>query len=206
MLTLHPRSGLRYIVLTLYTLVWCDVLVASTVECADSAHHEEVLAKFIADQSSLIIVILAWSLSLSLSLSLSPSLTHTLITEHVNSQGRVMPDRSVQYKYLNPNLVTVVTESTDSSKRKHNIYDIQHTHTCTHTHTHTHTHTRTHTHINFLYSICVNFTPVQCTLVCCEVHCTLYMIIAMFFPGPVSLSPSLSPSLPPCSFCEHLPH
>ena len=39
-------------------------------------------------------------------------------TEHVNSQGRVWPDRSVQYKYLNPNLVTVVTESTDVSKRK----------------------------------------------------------------------------------------
>ncbi|XP_077167763.1 ER membrane protein complex subunit 1 [Paroedura picta] len=34
--------------------------------------------------------------------------------EHVHSQGRVMGDRSVLYKSLNPNLLAVVTESTDS--------------------------------------------------------------------------------------------
>ncbi|CAN8006002.1 unnamed protein product [Ixodes hexagonus] len=34
--------------------------------------------------------------------------------EHVHSQGRVMGDRSVLYKYLNPNLVAVVTEGVDS--------------------------------------------------------------------------------------------
>ncbi|XP_054857363.1 ER membrane protein complex subunit 1 [Eublepharis macularius] len=33
--------------------------------------------------------------------------------EHVHSQGRVMGDRSVLYKSLNPNLLAVVTESTD---------------------------------------------------------------------------------------------
>uniref|UniRef100_A0A672G0Y0 ER membrane protein complex subunit 1 n=1 Tax=Salarias fasciatus TaxID=181472 RepID=A0A672G0Y0_SALFA len=33
--------------------------------------------------------------------------------EHVHSQGRVMGDRSVLYKYLNPNLLAVVSESTD---------------------------------------------------------------------------------------------
>ncbi|XP_017273399.1 ER membrane protein complex subunit 1 isoform X2 [Kryptolebias marmoratus] len=33
--------------------------------------------------------------------------------EHVHSQGRVMGDRSVLYKYLNPSLLAVVTESTD---------------------------------------------------------------------------------------------
>uniref|UniRef100_A0A8C9Y4B1 ER membrane protein complex subunit 1 n=1 Tax=Sander lucioperca TaxID=283035 RepID=A0A8C9Y4B1_SANLU len=33
--------------------------------------------------------------------------------EHVHSQGRVMGDRSVLYKYLNPNLLAVVLESTD---------------------------------------------------------------------------------------------
>ncbi|KAM4610374.1 ER membrane protein complex subunit 1 [Polymixia lowei] len=33
--------------------------------------------------------------------------------EHVHSQGRVMGDRSVLYKYLNPNLLAVVMESTD---------------------------------------------------------------------------------------------
>ena len=38
--------------------------------------------------------------------------------EHVSSQGRVMSDRSVQYKYLNPNLVAVVTESVDALKRE----------------------------------------------------------------------------------------
>ncbi|XP_053546268.1 ER membrane protein complex subunit 1 [Bombina bombina] len=34
--------------------------------------------------------------------------------EHVHSQGRVMGDRSVLYKYLNPNLLAIVTESTDT--------------------------------------------------------------------------------------------
>ncbi|XP_059808019.1 ER membrane protein complex subunit 1 [Hypanus sabinus] len=34
--------------------------------------------------------------------------------EHVHSQGRVMGDRSVLYKYLNPNLLAVVSESTDT--------------------------------------------------------------------------------------------
>ncbi len=43
--------------------------------------------------------------------------THTH-TEHVSSQGRVKADKTVQYKYLNPNLITVVTESTDSTKRE----------------------------------------------------------------------------------------
>ncbi|KAJ8866551.1 hypothetical protein PR048_032410 [Dryococelus australis] len=33
--------------------------------------------------------------------------------ERVHSQGRVLGDRSVLYKYINPNLVAVVTESTD---------------------------------------------------------------------------------------------
>ena len=30
--------------------------------------------------------------------------------EHVHSQGRVLGDRSVLYKYLNPNVVAVVAE------------------------------------------------------------------------------------------------
>ncbi|XP_066528147.1 ER membrane protein complex subunit 1 [Hoplias malabaricus] len=38
--------------------------------------------------------------------------------EHVHSQGRVMGDRSVLYKYLNPNLLAVVTESTDSHQER----------------------------------------------------------------------------------------
>ncbi|XP_054745972.1 ER membrane protein complex subunit 1 isoform X1 [Anastrepha obliqua] len=33
--------------------------------------------------------------------------------EHVHSQGRVLGDRSVLYKYINPNLVAVVTQATD---------------------------------------------------------------------------------------------
>lgn len=33
--------------------------------------------------------------------------------EHVHSQGRVLSDRSVLYKYINPNLVAVVTQSLD---------------------------------------------------------------------------------------------
>ncbi|XP_043942998.1 ER membrane protein complex subunit 1 [Protopterus annectens] len=38
--------------------------------------------------------------------------------EHVHSQGRVMGDRSVLYKYLNPNLLAVVTESTDPHQER----------------------------------------------------------------------------------------
>ncbi|CAG2112877.1 unnamed protein product [Medioppia subpectinata] len=37
--------------------------------------------------------------------------------EHVHSQGRVMGDRNVLYKYLNPNLVAIVGESVDSQER-----------------------------------------------------------------------------------------
>ena len=32
-----------------------------------------------------------------------------LLGERVHSQGRVLPDRSVSYKYMNPNLVAVFT-------------------------------------------------------------------------------------------------
>ncbi|XP_077460700.1 ER membrane protein complex subunit 1 [Stigmatopora argus] len=38
--------------------------------------------------------------------------------EHVHSQGRVMGDRSVLYKYLNPNLLAVVSESTDPHQER----------------------------------------------------------------------------------------
>lgn len=34
--------------------------------------------------------------------------------EHVHSQGRVFNDRSVLYKYINPNLVAIVTQGTDN--------------------------------------------------------------------------------------------
>ena len=69
-------------------------------------------------------------------------------SEHVSSQGRVMTDRSVQYKYLNPHLFAVVTESTDSTKRRTNLLVLylesllsMFWSQCMHTHTHTHTHT-----------------------------------------------------------------
>lgn len=55
-----------------------------------------------------------WSLSLQ---NEGHNITHVVMRnplEHVHSQGRVMGDRSVLYKYLNPNLVAVVTEGTDS--------------------------------------------------------------------------------------------
>ena len=44
----------------------------------------------------------------------------SVLSELVSSQGRVLADRSVQYKYLNPHLIAVVTESTDPSKRMSN--------------------------------------------------------------------------------------
>jgi hypothetical protein len=37
-----------------------------------------------------------------------------LQSERVHSQGRVLPDRSVSYKYMNPNLVVVVTEDKEA--------------------------------------------------------------------------------------------
>ena len=38
-------------------------------------------------------------------------------TEHVHSQGIVLEDRSVLYKYLNPNLVAVVAEGEDNQQK-----------------------------------------------------------------------------------------
>lgn len=40
--------------------------------------------------------------------------------EHVHSQGRVLNDRSVLYKYVNPNLVAIVTQGPD------NVYKCTH--------------------------------------------------------------------------------
>lgn len=40
--------------------------------------------------------------------------------EHVHSQGRVFNDRSVLYKYVNPNLVAIVTQGPD------NVYKCKH--------------------------------------------------------------------------------
>ncbi|XP_011198452.2 ER membrane protein complex subunit 1 isoform X1 [Bactrocera dorsalis] len=37
--------------------------------------------------------------------------------EHVHSQGRVLVDRSVLYKYINPNLIAVVTQATDPTHK-----------------------------------------------------------------------------------------
>lgn len=43
--------------------------------------------------------------------------------EHVHSQGRVMGDRSVLYKYINPNLAAVFTEGSDTIQKSFcNIY------------------------------------------------------------------------------------
>ncbi|XP_050039237.1 ER membrane protein complex subunit 1 [Dermacentor andersoni] len=55
-----------------------------------------------------------WAVSVQ---SEGQNITHIVMRnplEHVHSQGRVMGDRSVLYKYLNPNLVAVVTEGTDN--------------------------------------------------------------------------------------------
>ena len=42
--------------------------------------------------------------------------------EHVHSQGKVLGDRRVLYKYLNPNLIAVGTEVTPQSKPGISIY------------------------------------------------------------------------------------
>ncbi|CAB3376133.1 Hypothetical predicted protein [Cloeon dipterum] len=38
-------------------------------------------------------------------------------TERVNSQGRVLADRSVMYKYINPNLIAIISQVSDSSHK-----------------------------------------------------------------------------------------
>ncbi|RWS12912.1 hypothetical protein B4U79_03879 [Dinothrombium tinctorium] len=57
-----------------------------------------------------------WSLTLPTSESSSKSRLQIVFKrhgEHVHSQGRVLGDRSVLYKYLNPNLMVVTIEGTD---------------------------------------------------------------------------------------------
>lgn len=44
--------------------------------------------------------------------------------EHVHSQGRVFNDRSVLYKYINPNLVAIVTQGTDNVYKCKEIFVI----------------------------------------------------------------------------------
>ena len=58
-----------------------------------------------------------WSLDLPLPLS-GLQLLFKRFGEHVHSQGRVMGDRNVLYKYLNPNLVAIVGESIDSQDKR----------------------------------------------------------------------------------------
>lgn len=42
--------------------------------------------------------------------------------EHVHSQGKVLGDRRVLYRYLNPNLISVGTESISDGKPSISIY------------------------------------------------------------------------------------
>lgn len=48
--------------------------------------------------------------------------------EHVHSQGRVLGDRSVLYKYINPNLVAFVTQAPDPTHKCKAF--IEHTQIC----------------------------------------------------------------------------
>ncbi|XP_078594984.1 ER membrane protein complex subunit 1-like [Branchiostoma floridae x Branchiostoma japonicum] len=52
----------------------------------------------------------AWHLSLPIPSQKIVSVVPRRANEHVHSQGRVLSDRSVMYKYLNPNLLAVMTE------------------------------------------------------------------------------------------------
>jgi ER membrane protein complex subunit 1 len=58
-----------------------------------------------------------WQLNLGGGLSNSQKIINIAArnpVEHVHSQGRVLADRSVLYKYLNPNLVAVTTHGPDA--------------------------------------------------------------------------------------------
>uniref|UniRef100_A0A7M4FKS6 ER membrane protein complex subunit 1 n=1 Tax=Crocodylus porosus TaxID=8502 RepID=A0A7M4FKS6_CROPO len=56
----------------------------------------------------------SWEMTISAEVQRIVTVKGKRSNEHVHSQGRVMGDRSVLYKSLNPNLLAVVTESTDT--------------------------------------------------------------------------------------------
>ncbi|XP_060614800.2 ER membrane protein complex subunit 1 [Anolis sagrei] len=59
-----------------------------------------------------------WEISIPPDLQRIVTVKGKKANEHVHSQGRVMGDRSVLYKSLNPNLLAVVTESVDSHQER----------------------------------------------------------------------------------------
>jgi hypothetical protein len=60
-----------------------------------------------------------WHSRLSLSTSESIiGIASKRFTERVHSQGRVLGDRSVLYKYTNPNLIAIATLSSDQQQHK----------------------------------------------------------------------------------------
>ena len=69
------------------------------------SNKEELIAKQI------------WSLDLPLPLN-GLQVLFKRYGENVHSQGRVMGDRNVLYKYLNPNLVAIVGETVDSQEKR----------------------------------------------------------------------------------------
>ncbi|XP_030843106.1 ER membrane protein complex subunit 1 [Strongylocentrotus purpuratus] len=60
-----------------------------------------------------------WDVQLPTSLQKITHVVGKRYIEHVHSQGRVLGDRSVLYKYLNPNLVAVVTEGEEIGSKPH---------------------------------------------------------------------------------------
>lgn len=42
--------------------------------------------------------------------------------EHVHSQGRVLNDRSVLYKYINPNLIAIATQGPDAIHKCNSLW------------------------------------------------------------------------------------
>lgn len=69
--------------------------------------------------------------SFQLPITGTPQILNLMVTfkranEHVHSQGRVLGDRNVLYKYLNPNLVSIVWESIDSQEKR----KFTHFHSC----------------------------------------------------------------------------
>lgn len=56
---------------------------------------------------------MTWQLKLGTKDQHIKSVVSKIGMERVHSQGRVLIDRSVLYKYVNPNLVAVVTHGTD---------------------------------------------------------------------------------------------
>lgn len=94
-------------------------------------HRERCLSKVFSSNRLLLQELIAhkvWELVLAPKTQKITQVVSKNPLEHVHSQGRVLGDRSVLYKYINPNLVAIVTEGVGNTHKSmysccNQIYD-----------------------------------------------------------------------------------